>query len=104
MAFEIEKGILPQQRVYPRELIVESKIGRPPLPNKGVLKRRGSIYPFGKMIVGDSFIISDRYSRQLHQTYGNAARNYKNKSPNKSHWKFSVRRWNENQIRVWRVA
>lgn len=104
MAFIIEKGILPQKRKYARVLLKETKELSVIMPEKPFNKSRNSIYPFGKLLVGDSFIICDKYTRELHQHYNNAARNYKNKSPNKSNWRFSVRRWNANAIRVWRVA
>jgi len=101
MAFTIEKNIVPQTRGYVRKFeLPKQKTKR---SGDKPVKRINSIYPFGDMEIGDSFIISDRYTRQLHQLYGNAARNFKNKSSDKHFWRFSVRKWNENQIRVWRV-
>ena len=58
-------------------------------------------YPFEKMSVGDSFIISENYSRQEMITKGNTARNwarYKGLD-----WKFAVRKTGGNKIRIWRI-
>jgi hypothetical protein len=58
-------------------------------------------YPFSKMSVGDSFIISKEYSRQLMAKYANAARNFGRVQ--KPIMKFSTRKVEGGAIRVWRV-
>ena len=66
-----------------------------PVPTKNIK------YPFKEMGIGDSFIISNEYSRALMTKYSNAARNFGNiQNPKR---KFSLRKVEENKLRVWRI-
>ena len=69
--FKIEKGI--------------------PMPSR----RNGSLYPFGQMKVGDSFVVTGEHCKSIHQ-----ALYYQN---TKSGMKFTGRKLDEGKYRVWRV-
>ena len=58
-------------------------------------------YPFREMEVGDSFIISDNYSRYEMTLKSNAARNWANMSG--LDYKFALRRTEDGKIRIWRT-
>lgn len=63
-----------------------------PLPSK----RQRIIYPFPDMQIGDSFSVpSSKY-----QNLNGAARAYEKKNPGT---KFTTRKMQDNEIRIWRV-
>lgn len=81
------------------EYKIESSIEMPTRFSYG--KGRFCKYPFGQMNIGDSFIISEEYSRESMSKYSNAARNFgKTQNPV---MKFSTRKVEGSKIRIWRV-
>lgn len=64
-------------------------------------RRAQCSYPFKKMAVGDSFIISETYTRDTMQLKANAARNWARTAGNG--WRFSCRKTEDNKVRIWRV-
>jgi hypothetical protein len=62
-------------------------------------KRKNSKYPFWKMEKGESVIMAEIYTRELHQKIFSAARNY-----GLNHGKeFSAKKTEDNKLRVWRI-
>ena len=63
------------------------------------------IYPFSSMEIGDSFLYDEPYSRYNMSKISNAARNWATKTDEKKcrNWRFSTRKVNDNQIRIWRI-
>lgn len=75
---------------------------------KGIplIKRKGNYkYPFREMEIGDSFIASNNYSRELMSRISNAARNWVHSKYAKGceERKYAVRKVDGNKIRVWRI-
>lgn len=66
-----------------------------PMPSKFHKK-----YPFEEMEVGDSLIFCD-YSRHNLTLASNAARNWARKG--KHNYKFSIRKTDDNKVRIWRI-
>ena len=89
MEFKIEKGIkIPQMQIRGYTF------------SNGMRSKQLN-YPFSDMEVGDSFIISNEYSRDTMQRKACAPRNWAYKR--KNGWKFALRKTKDNKIRVWRV-
>lgn len=62
---------------------------------------RKSKYPFKDMDIGDSFIISEEYSDHELRLKSNAARRWLKSSG--TNYKFTLRKTEDNKIRIWRI-
>lgn len=100
MKYKIEKNI----PIPPKKDIVyaftqcETFRGEVFMPNGE--RARQNKYPFKKMKIGESFLVDNKYSRELMCKYANAGRVWKNKTGRKD-WQFTTRRTTEG-IRIWR--
>lgn len=74
--FEIEKGI--------------------PIPQQQKIK-----YPFSEMEIGDSFLVNKPYTIKLQTAISCAARSFCNRK--RLDRKFSVRKTDDNKLRIWRT-
>lgn len=82
------------------EIKIDKGIPIPKLSyNNGIYRKRK--YPFRQMEVGDSFIISEEYSRDIMSRKGTAARAWSAKSG--MGYKFSLHKTSDNKIRIWRI-
>jgi hypothetical protein len=80
-----------------------SSIKERPLPEK-YMNRKMTTYPFKQMAIGDSFIISDVYSRHEMALKGNAARNWARKSKYCKKWRFSCKKTDDGKILITRIS
>jgi hypothetical protein len=64
-------------------------------------KNKNNKYPFPDMEIGDSFIFSEIYSRELMNRSLSTARTWA--TYRKNGWKFEARKTDDDKIRIWRV-
>lgn len=63
---------------------------------------KGLKYPFQHMIIGDSFLFDEKYTRHTMTKISTAGRAWAKQSRNCKHYKFLVRKV-DNNIRIWRI-
>ena len=72
---------------------------------KGIIihkAKKGLKYPFQQMEIGDSFLFDEKYSREAMTKMSNAGRAWAGKNKNCTHYRFIVRKVEDN-IRIWRI-